>query len=76
MDIFYIFIICVFCFTLYYTYFYIENFQNKYCYGNVFCENQGLCISQRCLKCGLRAPCTKNSDCGPNNCINGCCDNM
>ena len=54
----------------------MESFKNKYCYGNVFCGNQDLCISQRCLKCGLSSPCTKNSDCGPNNCINGCCDNM
>ena len=53
-----------------------ENFSNKICYGNDFCDNQDLCMSQRCIKCGLRAPCTKDSDCGPNRCDNGCCDNM
>ena len=54
----------------------IEKFSNKICYGNDFCDNQDLCMSQRCIKCGLRAPCNKDSDCGPNRCDNGCCDNM
>jgi len=49
---------------------------DKICYGNDFCDLQDLCIEQKCVKCGLRAPCSKDSDCGPNNCINGCCDNQ
>jgi len=49
---------------------------DKLCYGNDFCNLQDLCIEQKCVKCGLRAPCSKDSDCGPNNCIKGCCDNM
>lgn len=49
---------------------------DKKCYGNDFCDLQDLCIEQKCVKCGLRAPCSKDSDCGPNNCINGCCDNQ
>jgi hypothetical protein len=49
---------------------------DKMCYGNDFCDLQDLCIEQKCVKCGLRAPCSKDSDCGPNNCINGCCDNQ
>lgn len=53
-----------------------EKFSNKICYGNDFCDNQDLCLSQRCIKCGLRAPCSKDNECGPNRCINGCCDNM
>ena len=48
----------------------------KFCYGNEYCNKQDLCIHQECIKCGLRAPCTKDSDCGPNNCIKGCCDNL
>ena len=49
---------------------------DKICYGNDFCDLQDLCIEQKCVKCGLRAPCSKDSECGPNNCINGCCDNQ
>jgi hypothetical protein len=49
---------------------------DKKCYGNDFCDLQDLCIEQKCVKCGLRAPCSKDSDCGPNNCLNGCCDNQ
>ena len=49
---------------------------DKMCYGNDFCDLQDLCIEQKCVKCGLRAPCSKDSECGPNNCINGCCDNQ
>ena len=76
MDIFYIFIIILILFSIYYYYNYEETFKNKYCYGNVFCGNNDLCLFQRCLKCGLRAQCQTNKDCGPNKCINGCCDNM
>ena len=49
---------------------------DKICYGNDFCDLQDLCIEQKCVKCGLRAPCSKDSECGPNNCIDGCCDNQ
>ena len=53
----------------------IENF----CYGNTYCngnKEKSLCINQQCLDCGLTAPCNKNSECGPNNCIDGCCDTL
>jgi hypothetical protein len=64
--------------------FYIVNIflkkNNEYfCYGNDFCngnKDSALCINQSCKPCGLQASCNKDSDCGPNNCINGCCDQM
>jgi hypothetical protein len=49
----------------------------KFCYGNTYCngnKDKSLCINQKCLNCGLSASCKNDSDCGPNNCINGCCD--
>ena len=49
----------------------------KFCYGNTYCngnKDKSLCINQQCLDCGLSAKCKNDSDCGPNNCINGCCD--
>jgi hypothetical protein len=55
---------------------YLDNKEN-FCYGNDFCngnKDSALCIDQSCLPCGLNAPCKKDSDCGPNNCIDGCCD--
>jgi len=51
----------------------------NYCNGNVYCNgntDNALCINQSCLECGLQAPCKNNSECGPNLCINGCCDTM
>ena len=75
MDIFYIFILLLLLTIAYLFYFYKETYQN-YSYGNLFCGKQDLCISQRCLTCGLRAPCEEDIDCGPNRCIEGCCDNM
>lgn len=53
------------------------NKKETFCYGNDFCNgniNNALCINQQCRKCGLVAPCNKNSDCGPNLCKDGCCD--
>lgn len=53
-----------------------ENFP---CYGNDYCngnKNNALCINQRCKPCGLVPQCTQDSDCGPNNCIDGCCDTL
>ena len=69
-----IFIIC--CFNHIYFYNYIKE---DFCYGNVYCNgntNNSLCINQECLKCGLQSSCKKNEECGPNLCINGCCDTM
>jgi hypothetical protein len=67
-----IFIILLIFFYIIQNYFYKKE---NFCYGNVFCNKQDMCIHQECIKCGLRAPCKKDSDCGPNNCIKGCCDN-
>ena len=50
-----------------------------FCYGNDFCngnKDNALCINQRCLECGLSSKCTSDSQCEPNNCINGCCDSL
>ena len=47
-----------------------------FCYGNNFCYGpNALCINQRCSPCGLERQCKSDSQCGANNCINGCCDN-
>ena len=57
----------------------LEQSKEHFCYGNDFCngnKDSALCINQHCLKCGLQAPCKNDSECGPNNCINGCCDNV
>ena len=48
-----------------------------FCYGNVFCnqnKESAMCIQQTCYPCGLQPTCTKDEDCAPNNCIDGCCD--
>jgi len=53
--------------------------KENFCYGNTYCngnKEKSLCINQQCLDCGLSAKCNKDSDCGPNNCINGCCDSF
>lgn len=55
------------------------NKKENFCYGNVYCNgniDNTLCINQNCRNCGLQASCKKNSDCGPNLCVNGCCDSM
>jgi hypothetical protein len=52
--------------------------KEKFCNGNVYCngnKDSALCISEKCRNCGLQAPCKKDSDCTPNNCVDGCCDN-
>jgi hypothetical protein len=57
----------------------LSNNNEHFCYGNDFCngnKDSALCINQRCLPCGLQAPCKNDSECGPNNCIDGCCDNV
>ena len=72
-----IFIIILFVFIIL-NYLFIK-YQENFCYGNDFCngnKDSALCISQKCYKCGLQSPCTKDSDCGPNNCINCCCDSF
>jgi hypothetical protein len=51
----------------------------NFCYSNITCngnKDSSLCISQSCRNCGLKAYCNKDSDCSPNNCINGCCDTL
>ncbi len=66
-------VIIIFLFTT--NYLFIEHF----CYGNTYCngnKKNALCINQNCLDCGLEARCNKNEDCGPNLCIDGCCDSM
>lgn len=60
-------------------YYFINNCLDKehFCYGNTYCggdKDSRLCINQSCRICGLNAECKYDSDCGPNNCINGCCD--
>lgn len=50
----------------------------NFCYGNDYCngnKDSALCINQSCRPCGLQSQCSKDSDCTPNNCIDGCCDN-
>jgi hypothetical protein len=50
----------------------------KKCFANNFCNGnkQSLCIENKCYPCGLQPGCSKDSDCGPNNCIDGCCDSL
>ena len=55
-----------------------KNLEN-FCFGNDFCngnKENALCINQECKPCGLVPSCKKDSDCGPNNCIKGCCDTL
>ncbi len=72
--------ILVFLFIILLLFFLLNKFlaREKFCNGNVYCngnKDSALCLSQHCKKCGLQAVCNKDSDCTPNNCINGCCDN-
>jgi hypothetical protein len=72
-----LFIIIILIIILFYLLNIILNKKEQFCYGNTYCngnKNKSLCINQKCLDCGLSAKCNKNSDCGPNNCIDGCCD--
>ena len=62
---------------------YIDKFMNNieyFCYGNVYCNGNkinSLCINQNCSECGVTSSkCNSDSECGPNLCINGCCDTM
>ena len=51
--------------------------KESFCYGNIYCnrnKKSSMCIQQTCYSCGLQPTCTKDEDCAPNNCINGCCD--
>lgn len=57
---------------------YLKQYEN-FCFGNVYCNGStqsSLCVNQECEKCGIQATCKKDSDCGPNNCIDGCCDGV
>jgi hypothetical protein len=62
------------------TFYFLNNFMNRkenFCYGNVFCngnKDNAICTGQQCKPCGLDAQCRSDSDCGPNICIDGCCD--
>lgn len=66
----------LFIYNEYYTTY--ESFEQKRCFGNDFCNGnkQSLCIYNKCLPCGLQKSCTKDSECSPNNCIDGCCDSL
>lgn len=73
----------LYIFIIFFTIFCLINMLFKksenFCYGNAFCNgnnDNSLCINQNCKKCGLTAPCNKDSDCYPNNCSNGCCDQL
>lgn len=77
MSIIYLFIVIIF--AIFIIYYFNHTYYEYFCYGNVYCngnKNNSLCINQKCLDCGLQAPCNKNSDCSPNLCKNGCCDSM
>ena len=68
-------IIIILIIILFFTYKHNKSTET-FCYGNDFCYGpNALCINQRCLPCGLERQCTSDSQCGANNCINGCCDN-
>ena len=78
------FLIKIILFAISFALFYLINNMLKpakenFCYGNDFCngnKESNLCINQECHKCGLQAPCNNDSECGPNNCIDGCCDQL
>jgi hypothetical protein len=69
-----------FILLLFLLFLFIERFLKKeehFCFGNDFCNRRNaLCIEQKCFECGLQPSCKKDSDCGPNNCVNGCCDTL
>jgi hypothetical protein len=70
-------VIIIFVFIIFLTLDNIINSKEYFCYGNTYCngnKDNALCINQTCLECGLQSKCTKNEECGPNLCINGCCD--
>jgi hypothetical protein len=79
MKVFYLLILIIIAIFIICYFNYIYFIKEDFCYGNVYCngnKNNSLCINQECLKCGLQASCTKNEECGPNLCIDGCCDTM
>ena len=69
-------------FIIFYAIFYLLNEYIKkehFCYGNDFCNGNNinnLCINQSCKNCGLQSSCKFDKDCYPNNCIDGCCDQL
>lgn len=79
LDNQYLLIILIIIIILLIILFYIDKstkLRESFCYGNVFCYGpNALCINQRCIPCGLEKQCTRDSQCGANNCIDGCCDN-
>jgi len=77
MNIIIVFIICILIFFLI-NYFLLSP-KEYFCYGNTYCngnKEKSLCINQHCLECGLSAKCQNDSTCGPNKCIDGCCDSF
>lgn len=74
--LFFILFICNEYYTKYESF--TTGINTKRCLGNDFCNGnkQSLCIYNKCLPCGLQKSCTKDSECGPNNCIDGCCDSL
>ena len=79
MTIIYLLIVIIIAIIIIYYFNHIYLLNEHFCYGNVYCNGNtknSLCINQKCLDCGLQASCKENKDCGPNLCINGCCDSM
>lgn len=75
----YLLIFIIILFFIFINYLLSLNLKENFCYGNVYCngnKNDSLCINQECRNCGLQAKCKSNLDCFPNNCINGCCDQL
>jgi hypothetical protein len=75
-------IFSIIIFIIFFALFYLINnylrINENFCYGNVYCngnKDSALCLEQSCKSCGLQSKCTKDSECIPNNCIDGCCDN-
>ena len=79
MNIFYLILAIIIAIIIIYYFNHVFVTNEHFCYGNTYCngnKKNALCINQQCRDCGLVASCTKNEECGPNLCIDGCCDNM
>ena len=70
-----LFILIIICFFYFLNIIFMKS--ENFCYSNNYCKGNSdsrLCINQQCRTCGLLATCNKDSECAPNNCIDGCCD--
>ena len=77
-NLYIILLFIIFLILFYFINIFFKKMEN-FCYGNTYCNgnnDSALCINQTCKKCGLMSPCDKDSECYPNNCINGCCDQL